>query len=401
MKIDSNYRLSLSLTALAIGIATLLPQTASAATLYSVLDLGNLSGSSGGSSYGTAINDLGQVVGTTTAANGRPQAFRTAPNSPINPLTDNIDTVVIGLADSSSSDINNSGQLVGTYRGRGGQRDIGYRTAPNGPIDNNSFISNRANGGLGNNDAVPFVLSASGINELGQVVGVGIVQSIQPSVVNYYGGVLVNNPNNSTEQVTQLGAGSEPEDINDVGQIVGTFESHAFRTAPNSAINKATDDLGTLGGLTSRGTDINNLGQVVGSSTTTSGELHAFRTAANQAINSATDDLGTLGGNFSVANSINELGQVVGISSLANGTASAFLYEEGTMFDLNDLIDTTVNLGLFQATGINESGQIVASNYSRAYLLTPVPEPTTMFGALAFGAGASFLRKRTKQKITA
>lgn len=400
MKINSKHKLSFPLTALALGIATLLPQTASAATLYSVLDLGNLSGAFN-NSYGTGINDLGQVVGTTTAAFGRPQAFRTAPNSPINPLTDNIDTVVIGLANSSSSDINNSGQLVGTYRGRGGQRDIGYRTAPNGPIDNNSFISNRANGGLGNKDSVPFVLSASGINELGQVVGVGIVQSGQPSVTDYYGGVLVNDPNNSTEQVTLLGAGSTPADINDLGQIVGTFESHAFRTAPNSAINSATDDLGTLGGSTSTGVAINNLGQVVGSSTTTSGQIHAFRTAANQAINPETDDLGTLGGNFSQANSINELGQVVGLSSLANGSRSAFLYEGNTMYNLNDLIDTTSNIGLISATGINESGQIVASNYNRAYLLTPVPEPPTMFGALAFGVGAGFLRKRTKQKITA
>lgn len=397
MKINSNHKLSLPLTALAVGIATSFPQTASAATLYSVLDIGSLSGNS----YATGVNDLGQVIGTTVAANGRPQAFRTAPNSPINPLTDNIDTVVIGLAESLSSDINNSGQLVGTYRGRGGQRDIAYRTAPNGPIDNNSFISNRANGGLGNNDSVPFVLSAAGINELGQVVGTGIVQSNQPSAVDYYGGVLINDPNNSTEQVTLLGAGSTPADINDLGQIVGTFESHAFRTAPNSAINSATDDLGTLGGSASRGVDINNLGQVVGSSTTANGETHAFRTAANQPINPETDDLGTLGGNYSEANSINELGQVVGFSYLANGSMSAFLYEEDTMFALNDLIDTTSNIGLIAATGINEKGQIVANSYNRAYLLTPVPEPTTMFGALVFGAGAGFLRKRTKQKITA
>ena len=95
-----------------------------------------------------------------------PQAFRTAPNQPINPLTDNIDTTIQGLSNSLSSDIDNSGQLVGTYRGRGGQRDIGFLTAPNGPIDNAAFISDRANISVGNIDSVPFVDEATGINEL-------------------------------------------------------------------------------------------------------------------------------------------------------------------------------------------------------------------------------------------
>jgi probable HAF family extracellular repeat protein len=39
---------------------------------------------------------------------------------------------------------------------------------------------------------------------------------------------------------------------------------HAFRTAPNAAINPATDDLGTLGGTNSTGVAINTSGQVVG-----------------------------------------------------------------------------------------------------------------------------------------
>ena len=89
---------------------------------------------------------------------------------------------------------------------------------------------------------------------------------------------------------------------------------HAFRTAANSAINPATDDLGTLGGSSSHALGINSSGQVVGDAHL-AGDLHvshAFRTAANSAINPATDDLGTLGGSSSAAFAINSSGQVVG-----------------------------------------------------------------------------------------
>ncbi|HXY52207.1 MAG TPA: hypothetical protein VEI01_22355 [Terriglobales bacterium] len=83
----------------------------------------------------------------------------------------------------------------------------------------------------------------------------------------------------------------------DAGQVAGDLcisgVCHAFRTAPNSPINPATDDLSP--GWFSEGLGINNSGQVVGyyCNTVTCG---AFRTAPNSPINPASDDLGTLGG---------------------------------------------------------------------------------------------------------
>lgn len=64
-------------------------------------------------------------------------------------------------------------------------------------------------------------------------------------------------------------------------------------------------DLGSLSGEGSTAFGINNLGQVVGASG------HAFRTAPNSLINAATDDL-SIGFEDAAAYGINDFGQVVG-----------------------------------------------------------------------------------------
>ena len=81
-------------------------------------------------------------------------------------------------------------------------------------------------------------------------------------------------------------------------------------------------DLGTLGGEESTAIAINDRGQVVGASQTSSGDHHAFLWQ-----DGVMTDLGTLGGSESYAFDINESGQVVGESETASGNRRATLWE--------------------------------------------------------------------------
>jgi len=97
--------------------------------------------------------------------------------------------------------------------------------------------------------------------------------------------------------VSDLGTVGDLYAISQNGAVIGITTSSnsdqvlAFRSRPNAAPDLPADYIGTLGGSSSWAQGINSDGQVVGYSTTSSGETHGFRTAPNAAINPATDDL--------------------------------------------------------------------------------------------------------------
>lgn len=170
--------------------------------------------------------------------------------------------------------------------------------------------------------------------------------------------------------------------INAGGQVIG-YETQSdghvrsFRTAPNAAINWATDTLGALGGTITRARGINASGQVAGESTLTTGELRAFRTAANTSIQSATDNLGTLGGPESQAYAINDSGRVTGSSKITSAGTHAFLTDPNSAIKLAD--DMNLKYGQFDTDSkglyINNGGDVLAELtgypvYPTAYLHT-------------------------------
>jgi len=326
------------------------------------------------------INESGQVVGdsSSTENGSNVHAFRTAPNKPINPATDDF-----GPA-SSAAAINSSGQVVGSFFSSNSGTEHAFRTAPNQRL-------NPATDDLGtlHLDTGQFDSSfARGINDSGHVVGESHGMSMEHAFRTD-----PNRPiNPDTDDIGRFPGGladSHARAINLSGQVVGAFtttdtiELHAFRTAPNRPINPATDDLGTLNLTTADLSDayaINSFGQVVGYSYCCDEFFfgHAFRTGPNRPIDPATDDLGTLGGNLSLATGIDNFGQVVGYSNLSADSFvyHAFLHSGGVMHDLNHLIPASSGWELRAAAGINDKGQIAASGNRngsfRALLLNPI-----------------------------
>ena len=128
-------------------------------------------------------------------------------------------------------------------------------------------------------------------------------------------------------------------------------QPHSYLVDLNS---KTATDIGTLGGSYSVAQGINDAGQVVGRS----GD-HAFITGPD---GMGMRDLGTLGGRYSEALGINDAGQVVGRSPTVGVASYAFITgpDGAGMMDLNSLVDLPGGAVLTSATGINNSGQVVA-----------------------------------------
>ena len=133
---------------------------------------------------------------------------------------------------------------------------------------------------------------------------------------------------------------------------------HSYLVDLNS---KTVTDIGTLGGLSSYASGINDAGQVVGYSGTNGGFDHAFITGPN---GMGLRDLGTLGGTRSYALGINDAGQVVGSSYLAGGMTAvtaehAFITGPNGM-GMRDLGTLGGSISGY-ASGISDTGQVVGS----------------------------------------
>lgn len=402
---------SLALTTLVVaGLAT--SQPAAAASLYSITDLGSLNPTATGfdaGSFGYGINDSGQVVGSSVIAGGYSHAFRTAPNSAINPVTDDLGT--LGGNNSTAYGINNSGQVVGDSHT--GNYNSGGRPYYHAFLYSNGRMQDL--GTLGGQESYAY-----GINDSGQVVGYSDTSQQPPDYNIPISHAFLYSNGRMQDLGTLSGQFSNASDINDSGQVVGTADTasgdnHAFLYNERGPLQ----DLGTLGGQESTAFGINDSGQVVGAAETgatyqsddaKSGVnpiSHAFLYNGSGPL----QDLGTLGGPTSTAYDINNFGEVIGTADTPDGLGSAFIYSEGKMTDLNSLIPNSSEWLLSEATGINNAGQIVGTGTLQsdtlsypvhAFLLTPVsetsseltpvPEPASGLGILAFGALGAALR---------
>jgi len=178
---------------------------------------------------------------------------------------------------------------------------------------------------------------------------------------------------------------SPATDINDTDQIVGytgtgtpgtawIYQSGTIQTLPH------------LSGSKSMAHGINEAGKVVGVSDSRAVLWNG----------GSPQDLGILGGASASARAINDNDVVVGTATTASGEDHAFVWEDGRMYDLNDLVSAPAGWTLAAANDISNNGVIAGWGWNngqqRAFALTP--EPGT--GGLLLLGGLSFLHKRRR-----
>ena len=336
---------------------------------YSMANLGTLGGQN------TVVNSLnvsGQATGYSQDSTGTNQAFVYSSNQ-INQV--NIGGTGIGR------NINASGQIEGNF--------------------SNAHLFVWSNGqtvDLG----IPLsgtTCKGYGFNNSGEITGQVTLPSGQVH------GFLYNPANGgSTTDIGTLGGHSTDfsygSSVNASGQIEGDSINSAGLDHAFIWTNGQFNDLGTLGGPDSSGIAINFLGHATGTAQLPgSGETQATYISHVFLYNGSIHDCGTLGGMYANAGAMNNLDQIVGYSYLAdNSTRDAFLYSNGVMTDLNSLVPSGSGWTLTAATGINDSGEIVANGVNsqgvtNAFLLTPnVPEPRCI--AIFTLAGAALLQRR-------
>lgn len=172
------------------------------------------------------------------------------------------------------------------------------------------------------------------------------------------------------------GANSEAFSINTTGTIAGQSQLADNLTIRACVwVNGQPHDLGAIApGATARSSaaDINDSGRIAGWSEVSGGISHAcaFQIDATGQVTSRTD-LGVLGGGASYACGVNNSGDIVGTSD-----SRAFIWRAGLIKDLNTLIPPGAGWSVSRAAAINDSGQIVADGvqygFTHAVLLTPV-----------------------------
>lgn len=340
------------------------------AVQYSITNLGTIVGSTDISqAYG--INSSGQVTGTAKDSTGQPRAF----------LWDNGVMTNLGVAGSDTSSygssVNDAGTIVGSS----------YGTKMRAMIWDSTNGMSHLLGVLGDPKS-----STNAINNNAIVVGTGNITSTQDQAFYY---------NTNTSTLTNLGAlgsyyQSYCEDINANNVAVGYSVTQFIFNPPNPPIFAVSTP------FSYDGTTLTNLGAVIPGATTAlaindngwivgQGSTANFASKAYLFNGTTSCDLGLVSNNpETVPCDINNNGLVVGRGlwdPLNNLPNRAFLYDSATdqmsvLYDLLDAAGKSAWSSLEEATSINDAGQIVGygtiNGVTRAFILNPVPEPSTV-----------------------
>jgi probable HAF family extracellular repeat protein len=344
-------------------IVLLVANNAFGVVRYTVTDLGKLPNYSY-TSVAEAINNNGQVVGYSQSWTSTQHAFLYS-NGNMSDLG------TLGGTSSIAYGVNDMGQVVGAAQDASG-------------VSHAFLWSNGTMTDIGSLPGATYS-RATGINKNGQICGIC-------SVNGHIRSFLYDNGT-----ITDLGVLPGPGQtsfanaINNNGQIAGYSYTAIQATDAVLWNGSAMLDLGRMGFYSSQATDINDAGLVVGGlSRTVGGDSDAFVYS-----NGIMTDIGNLpGGRDSYALGVNNSGQVVGVAVNSHANATCFIYDGTTMWDLDTLLPSGFYID--SVAGINDKGQIITGNNgsTKARLLTPVPEPSTIVLLLIGVIGFLFFQRR-------
>jgi probable HAF family extracellular repeat protein len=354
---------------------------------YVATDLGSLSTNPNGSVNAASINDFGQIAGrydtgetftntnATTGVVNSNNLIRQGfvwNNGVLTPLTStgvkdgqsNVgapDGTTVTLLTPNVNTIGNRGQILGTAdeirQPNPIPTDRGLVWTPNGSGGYDLVIND-----FGGVESYVF-----DINNRNQIPGRNIDSPDHETPLYFANGTVT--------PLTDLGGGGgTARGINGKGQIVGYVDSDGLVNGmeTNTAVIWERDangvyqltDLGTFGYQQATLRDINNAGQIIGSTSDGSGSTATSNPFIYQ--DGEYTAIGSLGGQTGSTNGINEFDEVVGASQIASGTNHGYVYIGGQLTDLNDLVTTPLTYNgaavtLTNAVSINNFGEIVAT----------------------------------------
>ena len=312
------------------------------ATTYSIADLGNLGFQN---TVANAINDNGEVTGRSgtskTVEGSCSPRFRPCPTHVTNAFRWSAGTIsslgTLGGNYSEGRGINNLGEVVGTA-----QLASGFSEA--------FLFRGGKMTGIGS-------FGADAINEFGVIAG---EESIPGD--GHTDAIIWQNGHITDLGLLPAEGGifTGPAGINELDEVAGSGDNRESDLRAWMWRNGTMTDIGTLGGPQAAAYAINNEGQIVGFAQTATDADHGFIYQDGKMT-----DLGLNVFPYAINNS----GVIVG----SGGCGGAIIITNGVCRNLQNLIPASSGVRLFEAHGINDKGQIIASleGSPDAVLLTP------------------------------
>lgn len=387
----------LLICAIAISFFALAPARFAAQANYSVVELGELGGTSGSAN---GINNRGWVTGTDNLAGDLTSVatlwlkgsaiplgtLENGPNSAVAWPVKNNSGVIVGISELPDLDPVGENFSCWPFLGEG---------VPTGRICKGFRWQN------GHMTALPpfpggYSSYATGVNDLGQVVG-WAENGVHDSTCDTTSQILqfraaIWQPNGQMQELPPLPGDttSAATAINDLGQVVGISGDCGIAVGGVSARhavlwqNGVPVDLGNLGGdAWNTPTAINNQGTIVGFANLAPGTARTFvgfvwtPAGGMKSLGKITGDL------RSEALGINEKGQIVGLSRGGPFVFRAVMWQNGQLIDVNN-VTTPGSPFLLLAGDIDQQGHIVGealdlnTGDSPAFIATRVPPGTAV-----------------------